>query len=97
LELDALEEALADYVRVLLKSAATTGRAEDRNLYTKHLAEAARLFVCIRDSDFDSLLDGVRQENRSFGWAYLTGDAGEVAEKAWHSFATLVESSRKDR
>ena len=94
METEALQDALAEYVGVLAKSADSTTQANDRNLYQLHLAEAARIFAELRAGDLDAVRERVAGERRGFGWSYLTGPEGEAAERAWHAFASRVESTQ---
>ena len=89
----ALQDALAEYADVLAKSADSTTHASDRNLYQRHLAEAARIFADLRAGDLAAVRERVAGERRGFGWSYLAGPEGEAAERAWQAFATLVESA----
>jgi hypothetical protein len=83
-----LERALADYIRVLERSAAETRRAEDRPAYERHLAMAARMFAALHQPDGLAQLQAlVAQEVRSFGRAYLADEPGRAAEAAFDAFA----------
>jgi hypothetical protein len=75
-------DALSEYVGVLEKGAATTTRAEDRPRYRDHLAQAARIFsaVTISEPDWTKVRDIVQDEERAFGWSYLSDDVGAAAE-----------------
>jgi len=86
-----LKSALAEYVRTLGRSADATNRAEDRSRYESHLAAAARMFADLEAGDRESLAARVAAEQQSFGWSYLSGEAGECAEQAWTRFAAEVE------
>ncbi len=87
-----LIDALAKYIGVLTEGASRTSRAEDRLLYTKHLAEAAIVFTLIhQDAPPQQVRDKVVQERRAFGWGYLSGSEGEAAEAAFQEFAKLVD------
>jgi trehalose-6-phosphate synthase len=87
------EQALADYISILDQSAKETHRAEDRNRYQQHLASAALMFVAIvKDRSTPKLKELVAAERHSYGWDYLSEPAGEAAEKAFHTFATMIES-----
>ena len=88
-----LKNALAQYVRVLADSAGSTTYANDRNLYQAHLAEAARIFADLQEGHLDSVRGRIAGERRAFGWSFLAGPEGEAAERAWHAFASLVEST----
>ena len=87
------EKELAEYASVLEQSAKETHRAEDRTRYQQHLASAALMFVAIvKDESISKLKELVATERRSYGWDFLSEPAGEAAEKAFHTFATIVES-----
>ena len=93
---DKYRKALAEYISVLQTSADITHQAEDRPKYSRHLACAARMFLAIENySSLDKLLQLVDDERHSFGWDYLIGSAGDTAEAAFNTFATLVESAKK--
>ena len=79
-------QALADYVRVLIESASTTTRAEDRTRYERHLGEAAELLPALVDGDEARLRAWIENASASFGRDYLTGGEGDRAENA---FVTL--------
>ena len=85
-------EALAQYISVLSRSAESTNYADDRPIYTKHLAEAARFFVLAHANRIPELAALVHDERRSYGWGYLSGDFGSQAESAFNKFATFIES-----
>lgn len=86
------EKALADYASTLEQSAKETHRAEDRNKYQQHLASVALMFVAIvKDRSMPKLNKLVAAERHSYGWDYLCESAGEQAEKAFHTFASLIE------
>jgi hypothetical protein len=83
---------LVDYASVLSKSAEETTRAEDRSVYTQHLAAAAKMFIAAhlgRAADLKAL---VASERRSYGWGYLSGEPGSAAERAFDAFASAIES-----
>lgn len=89
-----IETSLAEYVEILADSLDNTKYTNDRAVYEKHLAVAARMFLAIRrDNGTEELRELVEQERRSFGWSYLSGEEGVKAEKAFNSFAKLVEGS----
>lgn len=87
------EKGLADYAAILEQSASATHRAEDRNKYQQHLATVALMFVAIvKDRSMSKLKELVAGERHSYGWGYLCESTGEEAEKAFHTFASQVES-----
>jgi hypothetical protein len=86
-----LEQALADYIRVLERSSAETRRAEDRAAYERHLAAAARMFSALQQPDGRAQLQAlVEQERRAFGWSYLSDEPGRAAEAAFDAFARIA-------
>jgi hypothetical protein len=88
-----LQDALAQYIRILAKSADSTHDANSRPLYDLHLAEAARLFAELRAGDLAAVRAHIARERRAFGWSFLPGREGEVAEHAWDEFAKLLPST----
>jgi hypothetical protein len=86
-----LVDALTNYVSVLVASAEHTNRAEDRTAYTRHLAAAARMFAALHTGDEQALRAHVAAERRTYGWDFLSGDAGAAAEAAFAALAQLVE------
>jgi hypothetical protein len=90
--MDDLAEALRVYVASLAKSADETTRAEDRTAYTRHLAEAARMFAAFHADDLAALRERIAAERRSFGWGFLSGEPGAATEAAFDALARAVES-----
>ncbi len=87
-----VEEALATYIQVLSDSADQTHRAEDRPVYERHLAAAARMFVALRrDPTLQELKAIVAHERHGYGWFYLSDEAGAQAEAAFTRFAAFVD------
>ena len=88
---------LAKYITVLAQSADRTHRAEDRPMYEKHLAAAARMLPAMHeDPRLRSLAGLVADEKRAFGWSYLSDDEGDAAERAFSEFADLVDSKHRE-
>ncbi len=84
-------EAAARYVDTLSSSLAATSRAEDRSLYGGHLARAAELFaLLVHGADEQRISDWMETERHAFGWAYLSGAAGEAAENAFADLAKAI-------
>ncbi len=78
---------LAHYISQLEQSNVKTTRAEDRRRYTDHLAAAAIMFASIQsESDSEKFTDVLDAETRSFGWDYLDGEPGQLAEAAFTRF-----------
>ncbi len=68
--------------------------ANDRPIYQQHLAAAAVMLAAIReDPSLAKLRVRVADERRAYGWGHLAGAAGTEAEKAFHDFATKIESA----
>lgn len=88
-----LLDALATYIGVLAHSAQVTKRAEDRVTYTRHLAAAAQIFVCLHSEQLSEAKEMVRSQRHGFGWGYLSGEEGAAAEAAFDRFATMIEST----
>ena len=88
-----LETALADYVFALSKSTDTTSRTEDRATYERHLVSVEVMLAAIHQGDVLRLKQIVDDETRAFGWGYLSGDEGSVAEAAWTRFVGIVRSA----
>jgi len=87
--MNSIENKIAEYVNILCDSLDKTTHANDRLTYTKHLAEAARWFGMInRGVSKEKLRKQILQEERNFGWGFLSGSEGESVEKA---FAELVK------
>jgi hypothetical protein len=88
-----LSSALARYIGVLAVSADATSHAEDRVIYTKHLADAARMFAELHAGRISVLRELVESERHGYGWGYLSGDTGAAAESAFDVFARAVEAT----
>jgi hypothetical protein len=59
-------------------------------MYRDHLAAAALLFALLHEDDLNSARQLIAEEQRSFGWSFLEGDAGQRAESAFgHLFTAL--------
>ena len=84
---------LAKYVEVLNRSAQETHHAEDRNVYTQHLAAAAQFFVAVHAGRAEELRALVASEQHAYGWGYLSNAEGAAAEKAFADFAKIVEAN----
>ena len=78
---------LAQYISQLEQSSLKTTRAEDRRRYADHLAAAAIMFSSIQSqSDSAKFAEALDAETRSFGWDYLDGEPGQLAEAAFTQF-----------
>lgn len=91
--MSALFDALAAYVAVLSRSARETHRADDRHIYTQHLAAAARFFLALHAGRVEELRSLVASERHAYGWDYLSDAEGAAAEKAFDDFAKVVEAT----
>jgi hypothetical protein len=89
-----LIDALATYIEALERSARATTRAEDRVTYTNHLAAAAQIFARLHSGCLSGAKEIVSAQRHAFGWGYLSGEEGAVAETAFDRFATMIESSQ---
>ena len=89
-----LQDALAEYVHVLADSADRTHWAPDQPIFQSHLAQAARMFAALRGPQpIEGLKTLVASERHNYGWGYLSDEAGQRAEQAFHKFALEVEKS----
>jgi hypothetical protein len=88
-----LVDALATYVEVLSNAAKATSRAEDRKIYTMHLAAAAEIFACLQTGRLAEASKLVDVERRAFGLGFLSGEVGSSATVAFNHFASLVEAN----
>ena len=88
-----LLEALPEYVRLLERAAATTARAEDRSKYRDHLAEAARMLAAVSGTspDWTKLREILVDEERAFGWSYLSDSIGAEVEAAFSRLRGLAQ------
>ena len=92
--MEQLKSALAEYISTLETSAEKTNRAEDRTIYQKHLAAAALMYVTLeKNRSLEKLKELVATERHSYGWGYLDGSEGDIAETAFDAFAKLVEAA----
>ncbi len=80
-------DALATYVSELARCADAATRAEDRAVYTAHLAAAARLFALARSGRSDAFAALLEAEGRAYGRGFLSGQPGRDAEAAFARFA----------
>jgi len=91
---DALLTALDAYISVLYDASSRTRRAEDRNRYRGHLANAAILFHLLRRGDISGAKERVLAERRTFGTDFLDGAEGAATESAFVTFADLIAGLR---
>jgi hypothetical protein len=95
--MDEIRSAIAEYIFVLRDSLANCHRAEDRDKYNRHLAAAAMMLaeVC-QGYPMDKLLERLKQEERSYGWDYLSYKEGEAAEEAFSKIVKLIRKNATD-
>ena len=91
-----LEDALAEYIHVLTEALGKTNRAEDRPKYEKHLAAAARMFAAIHSNRLQDLSEIIDEESHGYGWSFLSGAEGDLAEAAFVRFAEQVLRGSED-
>lgn len=90
-----IEDRLAEYIAVLSTATEETSYSADRPRYASHLAAAARMFSSVRLGDpVEDLRQLVENEQRNYGWGYLSGDCGERATSAFSQFASFVLGER---
>ena len=90
--------ALADYASVLTDGLSHCTREEDRPSYVNALAFAGILLGKLNDAEPYSVLKLlVEAEEKNFGWTYLSGDDGKVAEEAWAVFRRAFETALEDQ
>lgn len=85
--------ALAKYISVLDASLSRTTYASERPLYTLHLAQAAVLFSLVqRGASPEAVREKFAEEERAFGWSYLSGSEGEKAEAAFQAVVQTIDA-----
>jgi hypothetical protein len=94
--------ALADYASALTDGLNHCTREVDRPTFVNALAFAGILLGKINDEEPYSVLKLlVEAEEKNFGWTYLSGDDGKVAEEAWavfrRTFATALDDQPNRR
>jgi hypothetical protein len=90
--------ALADYASVLTDGLSTCMREEDRATYVNALAFAGVFLAKINDEEpYSGLERLIEAEEKNFGWTYLSGDDGKVAEEAWAVFRRAFETAIEDQ
>jgi hypothetical protein len=82
--------ALVEYVDALGHALDSTTNASDHPLYVKHLAEAARLVSIIAVDDQARLHEWIGNEERAYGWSYLSGDEGDAVERAFVDLVAVL-------
>jgi len=75
---------------VLAHSADHTTRAEDRTIYTQHLAAAARMYLAIHSEDTALFKEIVATEERAYGRGFLSGEEGAKCEAAFAALAKTL-------
>lgn len=86
-------QALDSYVEALSSAAQRTQQTEDRHRYRDHLAAAAVLFHLLYRDKMAEAKEVIAQEERSYGWSFLVGAEGAVAESAFAAFARTVRQT----
>ncbi len=83
--------AVVSYIEVLTNCLDTTTFASDRAAYARHLAAAARLVALLAQDEHAADVERwLRDEERGFGWGYLSGEQGEQAESAFAALKTTL-------
>jgi hypothetical protein len=77
---------LAEYINVLATSMEKTKYAQDRSVYLGHLAAAALIFKSLQSSNFRQARQQIADEQRNFGWSFLSGEEGSTAEATFARF-----------
>lgn len=89
-----IETALVAYASALAECSRSTHHAANRPRYERHLAQVALMFLGLHGKNpREDLKTIVKGERHSFGWDFMEGEDGKIAESAFDSFAKLVESS----
>jgi hypothetical protein len=91
--MNSLSNAITTYIQALAGAREATTRSEDRLAYTKHLAAAAEMAAALDSGDHQKLLALLSAEEHNFGWSYLSGAAGEQAERAFQEFGRRIRAS----
>jgi hypothetical protein len=86
-------DALAIYVETLAQSADRTSHAADRPEYTRHLAAAARMFLCLQQGRMTDAAKLIAEERRSYGVSFLSGEPGAAVAAAFETFAASVDAN----
>lgn len=87
--------ALADYASVLTDCLLHCTQAEDRTSYVNALAFTGMLLGKINDEEsYPGLRVLIENEDKNFGWTYLSADDAKVAEEAWSVFKKAFDEAR---
>jgi hypothetical protein len=79
-----LKRAMAAYVRTLEDCLANTHRAEDRSIYERYLADAARILAaCVAGEP--NVVWRIEAHERLWGHTWLQDPIYRKAESAWHT------------
>src|SRR5688572_1000300 len=86
--------ALADYASVLTDCLAHCTHAGDRQSYLSALAFAGILLGKINDDEpYPGLQVLIENEDKNFGWNYLSAEDAKIAEEAWSVFKRAFETA----
>jgi hypothetical protein len=94
--------ALADYASVLTDCLTHCTHEADRAAYVNALAFTGILLGKINDEEpYSGLKVLIENEDKNFGWTYLSADDAKVAEEAWavfkRAFETALDAKPKER
>jgi hypothetical protein len=90
--------ALADYASVITDCLQHCTHAEDRRSYLSALAFAGILLGKINDEEpYLGLQVLIENEDKNFGWTYLSAEDAKVAEEAWAVFKRAFETAKEER
>ena len=90
--------ALAEYASVITDCLDHCTLKEDRESYLNALAFAGILLGKINDDEPYRVLEGViENEDKNFGWTYLSADDAKVAEEAWAVFKRSFQRALEDQ
>lgn len=80
-------EKLTDYSLSLRNALKNTREANERPHLTGHLANAAEMHALLyKYKDVSAIQELVKDEIRSHGWSFISGDAGEKVARSWQAF-----------
>ena len=85
---------LSEYIAALTNGMRAAPEHEKAR-FGDHLAAAALLFGGLWTGNVVETERLMAEERKSFGWDFLTGESGSVAESAFARLATFVEGLSK--